>query len=133
MNVDLFGGRLDMAVAGLGGTVPAIQSGRLRAIAMTGGTRSGSLPQVPTMAELAVPGFEAAVYWGVVGPAGMPPEIVEKVNTALRTLVQNPEVRNYWMTQGQDPVAGSPAQFGQLIQREFEKWKTVVKNANISE
>lgn len=133
MNVDLFGGRLDMAIAGLGGTVPAIKEGRLRAIGMTGARRSGALPQAPTIAELGIPGFDAAVFWGVAAPAGTPPEIIDKLNATLRALVQVPEVRAYWTVQGQDPVSSTPAEFGSLIQREYEKWKTVVKNANITE
>jgi tripartite-type tricarboxylate transporter receptor subunit TctC len=133
MNVDLFGGRLDMAVAGLGGTVPTIKEGRLRAIGMTGATRSGSLPQTPTIAEQGVPGFDAAVFWGVAAPAGTPPDIIEKLNAAVRAVVQVPQVRSYWVNNGQDPVSGTPAQFGALIQREYEKWKVVVKNANITE
>jgi len=133
MNVDLFGGRLDLAIAGLGGTVPAIKSGRLRAIGMTGANRSGALPQTPTIAELGVPGFDAAVFWGVVAPAGTSPEIIEKLNASLRALVKNPEVRIYWTSQGQDPLSSSPAEFGNLIQREYEKWRVVVKSANITE
>jgi tripartite-type tricarboxylate transporter receptor subunit TctC len=133
MNVDLFGGRLDLAIAGLGGTVPAIKSGRLRAIGMTGANRSGALPQTPTIAELGVPGFDAAVFWGVVAPAGTPSEIIEKLNASLRALVKNPEVRIYWTSQGQDPLSSSPAEFGNLIQREYEKWRVVVKSANITE
>jgi tripartite-type tricarboxylate transporter receptor subunit TctC len=133
MNVDLFGGRLDMAIAGLGGTVPAIKAGRLRAIGMTGATRSGALPQAPTIAELGVPGFDAAVFWGVAAPAGTPIDIVDKLNAALRALVQVPEVRAYWTSQGQDPVSSTPAEFGSLIQREYEKWKSVLKNSHITE
>jgi tripartite-type tricarboxylate transporter receptor subunit TctC len=132
MNVDLFGGRLDLAVAGLGGTVPAIKDGRLRAIGMTGGQRSASLPQAPTIAEQGVPAFDAAVFWGVSAPAGTPAEVAEKWNAGLKRLVQVPQVRAFWTDNGQDPVAGSPADFGALIAREYAKWRAVVKAANIS-
>jgi tripartite-type tricarboxylate transporter receptor subunit TctC len=133
MNIDLYGGRLDLAISGLGGAVPAIKSGRLRAIGMTGANRSGALPQTPTIAELGIPGFDAAVFWGVVAPAGTPPEIIEKLNASLIALVKTPDVRTYWTSQGQDPLSSTPAEFGNLIQREYEKWRTVVKNANITE
>ena len=100
---------------------------------MTGANRSGALPQTPTIAELGVPGFDAAVFWGVVAPTGTPPEIIEKLNASLRALVKNPEVIIYWTSQGQDPLSSSPAEFGNLIQREYEKWRVVVKSANITE
>ncbi len=133
MNVDLFGGRLDMAIAGLGGTAPAINAGRLRAIAVTGAVRSQSMPKVATMAELGIAGFEASVFWGLCAPAGTPPEIIAKLNAAARSLVQTPDVQSYWIGQGQEPVSGTPAQFSALIQREFERWRLVVKAANLNE
>ena len=133
MNVDLFGGRLDMAIAGLGGTAPAINAGRLRAIAVTGAARSQSMPQVPAMAELGIAGYEASVFWGLCAPAGTPADVIQKINMAARAMVQMNDVSAYWLGQGQDPVTGTPAQFGAVIQREFERWRAVVKAANISE
>jgi tripartite-type tricarboxylate transporter receptor subunit TctC len=132
MDIDLFGGRLDMAIAGLGNTIASIADGRLRAIAVTGATRSATLPQVSTMSELGVPDFDASVFWGLVAPAGTPPEVVQKVNAALRTMVQMPDVRRFWIAEGQDPVTGTPAELGSLIEREYARWKTVVRDAHIT-
>ncbi|HEY4069383.1 MAG TPA: tripartite tricarboxylate transporter substrate-binding protein [Burkholderiaceae bacterium] len=132
MDIDLLGGRLDMAIAGLGNTIESVNDGRLRAIAMTGGVRSGALPQVATMSELGVPDFDASVFWGLVGPAGMAPDVVDKLNAALRAVVQMPDVKRFWIAEGQDPVAGSPAELGSLIEREYARWKVVTTNAHIA-
>jgi tripartite-type tricarboxylate transporter receptor subunit TctC len=133
MDVDLYGGRLDIAVAGLGGTSPAIRDGRLRALALTGATHSAALPNVRTVAEFGVKDFDAAVFWGVVAPAGTDPLIIHKLSQAIRQVVQLKDVRDYWVSQGQDPVLDTPAQFAQLIKTESEKWKRVVQAAGIKE
>ena len=133
MDVDLYGGRLDMAVAGLGGIAPAVRDGRLRALALTGATHSESLPNVRTVAEFGVKDFDAAVFWGVVAPAGTDPLIIHKFSQALRHVVQLKDVRAYWVSQGQDPVLDTPAQFAQLIKTESENWMRVVQAAGIKE
>ena len=131
MDVDLYSGRLDMAIAGLGGTAPAVREGRLRALAVTGLVRSAALPETPTIAELGQPGFDAVVFWGVVAPAGLAPEIIQTLNTALHEIVAHKALRDFWIGQGQEPVSGTPAEFAQLIHTELLKWRAVVKKAAI--
>lgn len=133
MDIDLYGGRIDMAFAGLGGTVQAIADGRLRALAVTGDRRPGVLPNVPTMAEAGVPGYAAVVFWGVVAPAGTPPDIVRKLNASIEHAVAQPALRQLWSQQGQDPVSGTPEAFGALISSEYAKWAGIVQNAHISQ
>lgn len=133
MSVDLYAGRLDVGFAGLGDTVPMVKSGRLRALAVTGATRAQSLPDVPTIAELGLPGYEASVFWGVVAPAGTPPDVVHKLNEALNRIVRMEDVRKFWIAQGQDPQGGSADAFGKLIGTEYAKWATIVANAGITQ
>ncbi len=133
MNVDLYAGRLDVTFAGLGGTVATVQSGKVRALAVTGAKRSQSMPDTPTIAELGLPGYEASVFWGVVAPAGTPREIVNKLNTAINNVVQMNDVRKFWIAQGQDPEGGTPDAFGKLIGTEFVKWGTIVAHAGITQ
>lgn len=133
MDIDLYGGRIDMAFAGLGGTVQAVEDGRLRALAVTGDRRAGAMPNVPTMAEAGVPGYAAVVFWGVVAPAGTPPDIVQKLNASIEHAVAQPALRELWSKQGQDPVGGTPEAFGALISSEYAKWAGIVQSAHISQ
>jgi tripartite-type tricarboxylate transporter receptor subunit TctC len=133
MDIDLLGGRISMAFAGMGGTVQTVKAGRLKALATTGAHRSPALPDVPTMAQAGVAGYAAEVFWGVVAPAGTPPPVISTVNAALSRAVSQAALRSIWIPQGQEIVTGSPDAFGSLIASEFAKWKTIVQSAGITQ
>jgi tripartite-type tricarboxylate transporter receptor subunit TctC len=113
------------------GTIPSVighvRSGRLRAIAVTSLARSASSPEVPTIAELGYPEFEASSWFGLLGPAGLPREIAEKVQGEVARILQVPEIRAKLVTQGADPVGSTPEEFAAYIRAETAKWAKVVK------
>jgi tripartite-type tricarboxylate transporter receptor subunit TctC len=113
------------------GTIPSVighvRSGRLRAIAVTSLARSASSPEVPTIAELGYPEFEASSWFGLLGPAGLPREIAEKVQGEVARVLQVPEIRAKLVTQGADPVGSTPEEFAAYIRAETAKWAKVVK------
>ncbi len=111
--------------------LPQVKGGKLRALAVTSAKRSSLLPDVPTVAESGLPGFESIARYGVVAPAKTPPEIVSKLNGELRRVLGLPDIRGRLAELGSDPVAGTPEQFGALIKSEIAKWAIVVKQANV--
>ena len=104
-----------------------IQSGRVRALGVTGTKRSPLLPEVPTIAESGVPGYEASTWYGLVAPAATPKETVSKLHLATVKAMNVPEVRKQLVSQGADPVGNTPAQFAAVIKSDTEKWAKVVK------
>jgi tripartite-type tricarboxylate transporter receptor subunit TctC len=111
--------------------LPHIQSGKLRALAITSGTRHAKLPDIPTVAEAGFPQLQATFWLGVVAPAGTPPDIVNKLNAAFRESLVPPETRARLDALGADIKIGTPAEFGKLLSDELAKWSAVVKAANI--
>jgi tripartite-type tricarboxylate transporter receptor subunit TctC len=103
-----------------------IQGGRIRAVAVTTDKRSATLPDVPTVAET-VPGYEASAWFGMAGPKGLPPEVVETLNKAINAAITDPAVKARLAELGGDPLPGTPAEFGALHTAETEKWAKVVK------
>jgi tripartite-type tricarboxylate transporter receptor subunit TctC len=111
--------------------LPHIQSGKLRALAVTSGTRNAKLPDVPTVAEAGFPQLTATFWLGVVAPNGTPPDIVNKLNAAFRESLAPAETRARLDALGADIKIGTPAEFGKLLADELTKWTAVVKAANI--
>jgi tripartite-type tricarboxylate transporter receptor subunit TctC len=105
----------------------AAEAGRVRAIASTGRTRSSVMPDVPTLAESGVPGYEAVIWLGIMAPAGTPKPIVDKLNAEVQKVVEIPEVKAAWAKQGAVPMHMLPEEFGKYIDRDIEKWAKVVK------
>ncbi|MEA3028658.1 MAG: hypothetical protein QOF91_3943 [Alphaproteobacteria bacterium] len=112
-------------------SLPHIQSGKLRALAIAGVERSPKLPDVPTTKELGYPKLDAPFWLGVVAPAGTPPEIINKLNAAFRDSLNPPETRARLAVLGADIKTGTPQQFGDMLARELALWSGVVKAANI--
>jgi tripartite-type tricarboxylate transporter receptor subunit TctC len=108
-----------------------VKAGRMRAIAVTSGKRSLFLPQLPTIAESGVPGYEVTSWNGVLAPAGTPPEIVRKLNGDLNRIIAAPDMGKRMIELGFEPVGGPPEKFGEFIHAEIRKWAPVVKKAGV--
>ena len=122
----LLGGQLDLMFASLSSSIPLIKAGRLKAFAVTGAQRSPSIPELPTMAEAALPGYAAAAWFGLVGPAGVPPTIVTTLNTATLAALNTQEVKDRLFASGVEVRASSAEEFVRLIESEIGKWAKVV-------
>jgi len=126
---DLLGGHIPMAFAPIPATHANVAEGKLRGLAVTSGKRSSLLPDVPTIAEAGVPGFEASLYYGIVAPAGTPRPIVDKLNQVLRAALASDDVRKRLSTDGAEPTPGSPDEYAAFIDRDETKWSKVVKDS----
>ena len=123
----LLGGQIDFLFASLSSAIPLVKSGRLRAFAVTGERRSPSIPELPTMSEAALPGFAATAWYGLLGPAGMPPAVVDALSNAALASLQTQEVKDRLFASGVEVRPMPPAEFAQLIDSEIRKWAQVVK------
>ena len=124
---DLLGGHIPMAFAPIPASHANIAAGTLRGLAVTSTTRSGLLPDVPTIAEAALPGFDASLYYGLVAPAGTPRPIVEKLNAAMQAALAEADVRERIIADGAEPLPGTPEDYAADIDREETKWSKVVR------
>ena len=131
MVTDLLGGRVEYYFAPISAVLSNIRDGKLRAIAVSSAKRSGSLPDVPTVAESGVPGFEFTLWFGVWGPAGMPADIVAKISKDVNRALADPGVRDRLAKLGNDPMSMTPAEFNQFVRREIEDYARVTKTAGI--
>ena len=128
---DLMGGQVTMTFGTSLSVVPQVRSGRLRALATTGATRSPALPDLPTVAEAGVPGYEASLWYGFVGPARIPPEIINRLNSAIVAVLQLPDVRERLASQGVDPQHNTPEEFAKLLVSDLDRWAKVVQRAGV--
>ena len=126
---DLLAGRVQFMFATIPSVKQHIDAGALRAVAVTSLKRSRSMPEVPTVAERGFPGFEAGSWFGFFGPKGTPAEVVATLNKAVNEIIAVPAMEAQLIKEGADPAGGSPQQFAQFVQREFEKWRVVVKES----
>lgn len=124
---DLLAGRIHFMFATIPSVIAHIQAGSLRAVAVTSTKRSRSMPDVPTVAERGFPGFEAGSWFGFFAPKGTPEPVIAALNKAVNESL--PSLEAQMVREGADPVGGTPAQFGQFVQKEYEKWKVVVKES----
>ena len=128
----VLGGEVTMMFGTMADVVEHVRGGKLRALAVTSARRIPVLPDVPTMVEAGVPGYEATAWFGMVGPAGMPREIVTKLNQEINRVLQTPDVLARISQQGSaEIVGGSPEQYGAFIRAEVAKWGNVVKEAGL--
>ena len=126
---DLLGGHIPMAFAPVPATHENAKAGKLRMLAVTSAVRSTLLPDVPTIAETALPGFEAVLRYGFVAPPGTPPAIITRLNAALNTALANPDVRARLAVDGAEPLPSTPAEYAADIDREETQWSKVVKDS----
>ena len=129
--LDLLAGRTQMTITGYPAVAGHMKGGKLRVLGTAGSRRSALQPDVPTIAEAGVPGYEMDSWLGVVAPAGTPPAVVDRLNTELNRALALPQVREKLAAQGLDVVGGTPQQFGEVIRRDYERFTRVVKAANI--
>jgi tripartite-type tricarboxylate transporter receptor subunit TctC len=128
---DVIAGNVSMALANTLVVLPQLKAGRLRGIAVTSAKRCAMAPELPTVAEAGVRGFEAGTWYGVLAPAGTQREIVTRLNREIVRIVQLPDVREKLAAQGAEPLTGTPEQTGQFIRNEIARWAKVVKASGI--
>jgi tripartite-type tricarboxylate transporter receptor subunit TctC len=124
---DLMGGQISMVFDSMPGSWPFAQAGKVRPIAISSAKRSSTAPDLPTVAESGVPGYDYVSWLGVVGPAGMPRDVVMKINAETNRILQSPEVRERLHQLGTTPVGGTPEEFGAYIRNQVDTWHKVVK------
>jgi tripartite-type tricarboxylate transporter receptor subunit TctC len=129
--LDLIAGNVDLAFSNPAASYSHVQSGRLRALAVTGEKRSSMLPDVPTIAETAIAGFEASTWWGILAPAGTPSAIVSDVNGQLARAFTQREVTDRIAALGAEAVGGAPKRLADHLNSEIPKWREVIRAANI--
>lgn len=129
---DLMGGHIDMAFSDPLLTLQHARSGRVRALGVSGARRLASDPEMPTIAEGGLPGYTVSGWLGIVAPAGTPPDRVAKLNAALNRALAMPDVRSKLVEQGSEITPGTPDEFGRFIRGEYDRWKKVVQDANLS-
>ena len=128
---DLIGGQVQALFDNTPNVLPQIKAGKLRALAVTSAKRFALVPDLPTMAEAGVPGYEVSVWFGTVAPAGTPREVVQKINTEINRILALPEVKERFSGAGIEIVGGAPETFGALLRKDVAMWAKVVKDANI--
>jgi tripartite-type tricarboxylate transporter receptor subunit TctC len=121
------GGHVQMMLDAVTTMKGPVEAGQVRALGTTGTARSAILPDVPTVAEAGVPGYEATIWLGIMAPAGTPKEIVDKLNTEIARAIAKPAIRDAWAKQGAVPMTMTPAEFGGFLQRDIDKWAKVVQ------
>jgi tripartite-type tricarboxylate transporter receptor subunit TctC len=128
---DLVGGRTHAMFPGLAAAMPYIRAGRIRALAVTGLTRAAQIKDVPTLEELGYKGFDAMQWYGSVGPAGMPADIVKQLNETLAQVLKQPELREKLAVEAVEPMPMTPEVFGQFIRRDIARWTAIAKEHGI--
>jgi len=128
---DLLGGHLPISFNNAPESLGQITSGTLRALAVTTATRAPFLPNVPTMAEAGVPGYDTAVWWGLLGPSNLPPNVTSKIAKDTAEAMNSPVIKDRLTKLGATPIGSSPQEFGRLIQSDYDKWGPIIKAAGI--
>ena len=129
--LDLIGGHVDLMFTGMVTAVPQIKAGKMRGIAVGSLARSTALPDLPTIDEAGVAGFESSIWYGILGPAGMPRDVVAKIQADVGKVLRTPEARGKLLSQGAEAIGSTPEQFARRIDAEIAKWNKLVKAAGI--
>jgi tripartite-type tricarboxylate transporter receptor subunit TctC len=130
-HADLLSGRISLMFDTVAAINPHVKAGSVRALAVTTTKRSSAAPDVPTMAEAGLPGYETSTWGGVLAPAGTPKDIVAKLNAEMNKALESPDVRQKMLGSGIEPAGGTPQQFADFLQSEMVKWGAVAKAAGI--
>jgi tripartite-type tricarboxylate transporter receptor subunit TctC len=128
---DLVGGQVQMVFSSITAALPFMRDGRLRGLATTGAKRSGALPDLPTVIEAGYPGFEVDLWLGVFAPANLPPAVLARLNSEVRSALQDPGVRAAFAKVGIEPRGTSVEEGAAFVRDEFQKWATVVRDGRI--
>jgi tripartite-type tricarboxylate transporter receptor subunit TctC len=126
---DVMGGHVQMMFDAVTAMKGNIDAGQVRALATTGTKRSAVLPDVPTVSEAGVPGYEATIWLGIMAPAGTPKEIVDRLNAEIAKIIAKPEIKAAWAKQGAVPMIMTPAEFDAFLRRDIDKWAKVVEKS----
>ena len=129
--IDLLAGHVGVMTATMLTGIPHVRSGRLRALGITGAQRSAAVPEIPTVAETGLPGYEAVQWYGLLAPAQTPRDIIAKLHGEMAGILRLPEIRQKFAGDGADAVGSTPEEFGRFIRSETEKWAKVVRDAGI--
>ena len=124
---DVLAGNVQMMFDAITTMAPLVQSGKVRAIATSGRTRSSIMPDVPTLSEAGVPGYDAVIWLGMMAPMGTPRPVIDTLNANIQKIVNAPDVKETWAKQGAVPMHMSPDEFGKFIEQDIQKWAKVVK------
>ncbi len=128
---DIVGGQVQMMFDSVPTMAPLIQAGRVKGLGTSGRTRSVALPDIPTLSEAGVPGYEATIWIGMMAPVGTPQPVIDLLNRAINKIVSRPDIKESWEKQDAKPDPMTPAQFGAHIQAEIAKWAKLIKANNI--
>lgn len=128
---DFLGGSTQMLVASFPAALPHVRSGKMRALAVTGAQRSPLMPELPTMAEAGVPGYNLEAWWGMFAPPGLPAPILKRLNDELNAILAMPDTLELLARDGATPRPGSPEDFMNLIRTEVPRWRKVIQDAHI--
>jgi tripartite-type tricarboxylate transporter receptor subunit TctC len=128
---DVIGGHVQMMFDAVTAMKSIIDAGQVRALATTGLTRSAVLPDVPTLNEAGVPGYEATIWLGIMAPKGTPKEIVDRLNAEIGKIIAKPAVKEAWAKQGAVPMTMTPDQFGTFLKSDIDKWAKVIDKAGL--
>lgn len=128
---DLVGGHVDLSFPTIPTALPLVKAGKVRALAVTGGKRSPLMPDVPTIAEAGVPGYDTGGWYGLVGPAGMPKDVAALLSHEVEKIMKMPDVRERFVAEGAEPVGSNGADMNAFLVKDVERWTGVVKAAHI--
>ena len=128
---DLIGGQISMMIGSAPTLMPQVNAGKLRALAVTTAERSPATPDLPTVAEAGLKGFDVPSWYGAMVPAATPPALIARIHAEIAAILTSPEVRSKLESQGVYPVANSPIEFAARIKRETATWARVIQEANI--
>ncbi|MFG5776651.1 Bug family tripartite tricarboxylate transporter substrate binding protein [Comamonas sp. J-3] len=128
---DMLGGQVDLMFDSITSARPHIQSGKLRALGLTTAKRSSALPDVPTIAEAGVPGYEVSPWFATFAPAGTPPEVVARLNKVLNGLMKDPETLKKLESVGAEPIGSTPQELATHLNKELDRWGKLIKERNI--
>jgi tripartite-type tricarboxylate transporter receptor subunit TctC len=128
---DLVGGQVGIAFDQITSSLPQVQAGKLRALAVTSAKRFPSVPNLPSVAEAGVPGYESVSWNGLAAPANTPREIVSRIQSEVRAVLNTPDIKDRFFKDGIEPVASTPEQFAAHIRSERAKWEKVIASAGI--
>ena len=128
---DTIGGQVQLIFGAIPATLPHVKNGRLRALAVTSARRVSAAPELPTVVESGYPGYEVINWHGLIGPKGLPGDIVERLNREVNELIKGDEMKKVLAADGLEPAGGTPAQFAEILRSEGARWAKVVKQAGI--
>ncbi|MEY2660992.1 MAG: hypothetical protein RLZZ123_2164, partial [Pseudomonadota bacterium] len=128
---DVLGGQVDLMFDAVTTMAEHVRTGKVKALATTGKTRSSVLPDVPTVHESGVPNYEATVWIGLMAPKGTPKDVIDRINGIVNQAMRQPELRQQWAKQGAVPMHMSAAEFDKFLNDDIQKWGAVIKSANI--